>query len=127
MRVAPVLAVAALTLATIAHASDVRRGALPESLQGTWAPTAQACGGSDESKIVISAKKYTRANAVCEVFWVTVTAAPNGSNYSAHSRCVDQATGKAFPPSNLLFRSADNDHISVGSALGNLTLHQRCP
>ena len=127
MRVTPIVAVVAVALSTIANASDVRRSALPEGLQGTWAPTAEACGGSDESKIVISTKTYARANAACEIFWVTVTAAPKGPNYAARSRCIDQPTGKAYPPSNLMFRPTDNDHILVGSTVGNLAPYQRCP
>lgn len=127
MRVTPILAVVAVALSTIANASDVRRSALPESLQGTWAPITQACGGSDEAKIVISTRTYSRANAACEIFWVTVTAAPKGASYAARSRCIDQPTGKAFPPSNLIFRPRDNDHISVGSTIGNLTPYRRCP
>ena len=116
----------AVTVSTVADASDVRRSALPPSLQGTWAASAQACDGPDDGKIVVSAKSYVRAGAKCDIFWITVTAAPKGANYSAHGRCVDQATGKAAPPTNLLFRASDGDHISVGSAIGSLAPQQRC-
>jgi hypothetical protein len=127
MRITAILIIAAAAMSTIANASDVRRSALPDSLQGTWAPSAEACGKSDQTKLVIATKKYTRGDAACDIFWVTVTAAPNGSNYSAHARCIDQSTGKAYPPSNLLFRPTDSDHISVGAAIGKLTPYQRCP
>lgn len=127
MRITAIVVIAAAAVSAIANASDVRRSALPESLQGTWALSAEACAKSDESKLVVSAKKYTRGDAACEISWVTVTAAPNGSNYSAHSRCIDQPTGKAYPPSNLVFRPIDSDHISVGTAIGKLTPYQRCP
>lgn len=120
------LAVAAATVATVASASDVRLGSLPQGLHGTWASTAQACEGGDDGKIVVSGKTYLRAGAKCEVFWVTVTAAPKGANYSAHARCVDQATGKAYPPTNLMFRAIDGDHMSVGSAIGSLTSQEKC-
>ena len=127
MRVLLSLAVVAAAMSTMADASDVRLSALPDSLHGTWGTSRQACGGSDGSKIVISGNTYSRADAKCEIFWVTVTAAPKGANYSARARCVEQSTGKAYPPSNLMFRPGDSDHISVGTVMGSLTLYQRCP
>lgn len=127
MRIVLGLAVVAATVSTMAHASDVRRSTLPDNLLGTWAATAQACSGSDQSKIVVSSNTYIRGDARCEISWVTVTAAPSGANYSARSRCIDQPTGKAYPPSNLLFRPIDSGRISVGTAIGSLTPYQRCP
>ncbi len=127
MHLQSLIAILGVIASTAAHGSVVRVTALPDGMHGTWAASADACSKSDEPKIVIAAKKYTRSDAACEVLWVTVTAAPNRPNYSARSRCVDQTTGKTSPPSALLFRLIDSDHIFIGSDEGSLQRYQRCP
>ena len=109
-----------------ANASDVRRSDLPESVWGAWAPSADACGGADKSKINIAAKKHSSENMTCEIEWVTVTATPKGPNYSTRSRCTDQSTKKQNPPSFFLVRPIDSNHILVGVTETGLKTYQRC-
>jgi hypothetical protein len=127
MRMTLIFAAIAMITTTVSNASDVRRSELPTAVQGTWAPNADACGATSESKIVIAAKTHSNANLECKIEWVTVTAAAKGSNYSTYSRCVNRSTKKANPPSNLLIRPTDNDHISIGSTESDFKPYQRCP
>jgi hypothetical protein len=126
MRMTPILAAMAIISPAVGNASDVRRSDLPTAVQGTWAPSADACGETSEKKIVIATNKHSSANLTCAIEWVTVTAAASGSNYSTYSRCVDRSTNKANPPSNLLIRPIDSNHISIGSNEGDFKPYQRC-
>ena len=126
MRITSIFAIVAVIASTIANASVVRRSELPTLVQGTWAANKDACSGSDELKLILSPKKYTRATLACEIDEVAVTATSTGSNYSARSHCIDRSTGKENPPSYLIIHPTDNDHILIGSDDDNLTLYQRC-
>jgi hypothetical protein len=126
MRTSIMLALAATMVAASVDASVVRRNTFPENLQGTWAPTAEACIGGD-GRVVVSAKQYTRADNACDLMWLTVTAAPNGANYSAQARCVEKTSGKASPPAALMFRPTDGNHLSIGMASGKTVVLQKCP
>ena len=110
-----------------ADASDVRRSDLPESVWGVWAPSADACGGADKSKINIAAKTHSSENMTCEIEWVTVTATAKGPNYSTRSHCTDQSTKTQNPPSFFLVRPIDSNHILVGVTDAGLKTYQRCP
>ena len=109
-----------------ANASDVRRSDLPKSVWGAWAPSPDACGGADKSKINISAKKHSSENLTCDIEWVTVTATPKGPNYSTRSRCIDQTTKKQNPPTFFLVRPIDSNQILVGQTETALKTYQRC-
>ncbi len=122
-RIIPAL-VASLVVAS-ADASPVRRNIFPDNLQGTWAASTEACGGGD--RIVVSARQYTRADNACDLMWLTVTAALNGANYSAQTRCVDRANGKATPPKAVMFRPADGNRLSISNAPGQAIILQKCP
>jgi len=126
MRVILISGAIIVIASAIANASDVRRSELPENVWGSWAPSADGCGGADKSKMDISAKKYSSGNLACEIDWVTVTATPKGPNYSTRSRCVDPSTKKSMPPANLLIRPVDSIHITVGMNENSFKTYQRC-
>jgi hypothetical protein len=126
MRIKSIFATILAMASPSANASDVRRSDLPTSVWGTWAPNSDACGGTDKSKINISAKKHSSENLACEIEWVTVTATPKGPNYSTRSRCIDQTTKKQNPPTFFLVRPIDSNQIRVGLTEAGLKTYQRC-
>jgi hypothetical protein len=132
MRIAtPVTIIAAVSLATVALASDVRLLSFPDSVIGAWAPSAGACKGPGEGRIDISAKTYSTPDETCEISWITVTASRDGPVYSARSICTQTKTGGKNPPSYLIV-SPRPDNMLVArqtdaSPDAKLTTYQKCP
>jgi hypothetical protein len=123
MRAIAILAITAATLVSHAAVADVKRHELiPDSLRGSWAPSAEACKGADKSIITVSAKTYTSSEANCTIIWVSETAAARGPMYSVHMQC--SKPGKSAL--DVIFLPKDNDHISIGSRFSDLKSHQRC-
>jgi hypothetical protein len=113
MRMAPLATILALLGATAAPASDVRILSFPDSVQGTWAPSADACKASDKERIDIAAKSHRSTDATCEVAWITVTASREGPVYSARSICTKTGTGQKEEPSYLLVTPRPDNTVLV--------------
>jgi len=126
MRIASAVT-AMIAIASHAALADIKRHAsIPQALQGSWAPSAQGCESDEKSVIVLTAKAYTSAEMTCAVDWVSETAAPRGSTYSAHLRCIGQAPQAASSVVNLIIRPDGAKQISVGLDFSNLRPYQRC-
>ena len=78
MRAIAMLATAATFVTHAAHADVKRHESIPESLRGSWAPSADACKSGDKSIVVVAAKAYSSPKANCAVVWVSETAAARG-------------------------------------------------
>ena len=115
-------------IASQAGAAHVKRlGSIPESLQGSWAPTAESCASDEKSVIALSAKEYAGAQGKCSVAWVSETASPRGPVYAAQLRCPDAPPSqKASTSKNLIIRPGEANRISIGSSFDNLKVYQRC-
>jgi hypothetical protein len=131
MRIGPLVAIAALLSATAAFASDVRISNLPETVIGAWAPSADACRGSEPGKIDIAARQHSDPETSCVIAWITVTASRDGPVYSARSVCTRTRTGMKQEPSYLVVTPLANDRLLVriadASADGKLMTYQKCP
>lgn len=110
-----------------AAVADVKRHkSIPESVWGSWAPNPEGCKASANSVIVLSAKTYTSAGTNCRVAWVSKTAGPRGSFYSAHLLCSKPDEKAPNTQSDVNFISKDKNQISVGSMFDDLKDYQRC-
>ena len=132
MRTTAILAIAAVTFASqAAVAGDVRHSGIPAAYLGRWAPDAQGCNDKDKDKsksaIVLSAKAYVDAQANCAVDWVTETASPRGSVYSAHMQCVRRSAPGQKMAVNLIIRpEGSSGRITAGIDFAKLKIYQRC-
>jgi hypothetical protein len=128
MRAAAILALAAM-LAPDGAVADVKRHEfLPESLQGSWAPSSGLCDSGDKALVSVSAKDYVSADAKCTVMWVSETAGNNGPIYAAQLMCSKLEGKEQAAPSNLIFvPTKDPDQIAIGASFRTLKDHQRCP
>lgn len=131
MRIRPVLTVLAAALfSAAALASDVRLLSFPESVQGSWAPSADACKGSALGKVEITAKTHSTADASCEISWITVTASRDGPVYSARSICKETKTGKKLEPSYLVVTPRPDNTLLVRMPFARpdaqLVTYQKC-
>jgi hypothetical protein len=127
MRATASLPFIVVLLSQAADADVVRRQAVPESLWGTWAPSAEICEQTDKSVFVLSAKTYVGSEMNCAVDWVSQTAGTRGSIYSVRLQCSGTAAGAARTPSNLVILPKAADQISAGSGFDSLKVYQRCP
>lgn len=112
------IAVTAATFATAAAASDVRILNLPDKLQGTWAPSAEACMSSGQDRLDIAARTFGMPDTACDIVWITVTAARTGPAYSARSFCTQTRTGLKEAPSYLLITPLGDDTLLVRKPMG---------
>jgi hypothetical protein len=127
MRATAILAILTITLMSQTTVADVKRHEfIPESLRGTWAPSAEVCKDVNNS-IVLSAKTYAGSEANCTVAWVSETAAARGPMYSAHLLCTKPEDKNLKTQSDIIFLPKDNDQIGIGSRFSNLKNYQRCP
>jgi len=109
-----------------AGADVVRHSAVPVSLRGTWAPSAQDCNKT-ESAIVLSNKSYVGSKGRCVVEWVSETAGARGAIYSARLQCSGTAAGQQTAELNLILVPSDGNQLSVGDDFNSLKPYQRCP
>jgi hypothetical protein len=131
MRIGPVVAILATALlGTAAAASDVRILSFPDSVRGSWAPSADACKGTAPGKVDVTAKSHSSSNATCEVSWITVTASRDGPVYSARSICTESRTGKKLEPSYLLVTPRPDNTLLVRMPLAKpdaqLVTYRKC-
>jgi hypothetical protein len=135
MRIGPVFTlVQILVLAgfsiTDALASDVRILQLPDSVIGTWAPSADDCSGSGRDAINISAKRHSTADATCEISWVTVTPSRDGPVYSARSICAKTKGGGGEPASYLVVTPRPDNKLLMrlpsANPDGELVTYRKC-
>jgi hypothetical protein len=126
MRAIAILATAATFASCVAVADVKRHEFIPESLRGSWAPSADACKNADKSIIVVSAKSYASSEAKCTVVWVSETAAARGPIYSAHLQCSKPNDDTRKTQSDVIFISKGADQISIGPRFSDLKDYQRC-
>jgi hypothetical protein len=135
MRIGPAFSVVAAVvtttlLAAAASASDVRLLSFPDSVFGSWAPSADACKGSAPGKVDIAAKTHSNADASCEISWVTVTPSRDGPVYSARSMCKQAKTGQALEPSYLVVTPRPGNTLLVRMPFAKpgaqLVTYQKC-
>jgi hypothetical protein len=120
-----VVSLAISSPAAIAHVK--RLASIPEALQGSWAPSADACKNAAKSAVALAATTYAGPAGNCTVMWVSETAGPQGSIYSARLRCPNERTQQEPSESDLVIRPDDTNRISVGSDFSSLKTYQRCP
>ena len=126
MRKAVLLVFVAAFAPQAVSAHVVRHNSVPETYHGTWAPDSAACK-DEKVTIVLSAKAYAGPAGNCVVDYVSETAEPKGSTFSARMQCSDprgQAQKKMI--ANLIMRPDGADRISVGSTFESLKTYQRC-
>ena len=131
MRIRSVVTIAATALfATAAGASDVRMLSFPDSVHGSWAPSADACDGSAPGKVEVSATMHSDAEMTCDVSWITVTASRDGPVYSARSVCTQTKTGKKLDPSYFLITPRPDNKVLLrmpfAAADKQLVTYQKC-
>ncbi|MGC2409372.1 MAG: hypothetical protein WA441_05110 [Methyloceanibacter sp.] len=97
VRATGLLAIVALLVSHTATADVKRYKSIPESLWGSWAPSAEACNKAEKSIIALAAKSYVSSEASCTIDWVSETPGTRGAIYSAHLQCSGAAEG---PPKN---------------------------
>jgi hypothetical protein len=104
--------------------ADVRHSAMPVSLHGTWASSAQHCSNI-EAAIVLAKNSYRGPKGRCSVPWVIESAGAHGTIYSAHLRCpVDNGDELS---ATLLLMPKGADQLSVGDDFDGLKTYERCP
>jgi hypothetical protein len=114
MRIGPIVTIIATALVgTAASASDVRILSFPDSVRGSWAPSADACKGSTPGKVDIAEKTYSSTDTSCEIAWITVTPSRDGPVYSARSMCTETRTGKKLEPSYFLVTPRPDNTVLV--------------
>lgn len=126
MRGAALLAIAAVMVVPNATVGgDVRHSGFPDAYAGRWAPDAQ-CKDADTAVIVLSDKSYVNADANCTVDWVTETASPRGSVFSAHLQCASRAAPAQKAAATLIIRPDTLSQIAAGPDFDHLKVYQRC-
>src|SRR5262249_57383154 len=93
MRIAGLLA-AIVALSSQPAVAVKRHASIPEPLQGSWAPSAEACKNEDKSAFVLSATAFTGSEGSCSFLWVSETASVRGPTYSAPLRCTNPQSHK---------------------------------
>jgi hypothetical protein len=112
----------------VAKSDVVRHSSIPQAYWGRWAVTPETCGDADKPAIVLSGKTYVSPTANCTVDYVSETAGPKGSFYSARLSCSDGAGGAPKKSGlNVIIRPGDGDSISVGPGFDSLVAYRRCP
>jgi hypothetical protein len=103
--------------------ADVRHSAIPVSLHGTWASSAQHCRKSDEA-IVLAKNSYSGPKGRCAVPWVIESAGTHGTIYSAHLRCPSNSGGELG--TTLLLMPKGADQLSIGDDFDGVKPYERC-
>jgi hypothetical protein len=126
MRKAALLVFIAASAPQVASAHVVRHNSIPETYRGTWAADPAGCNDA-KAIIVLSAKAYAGPAGTCVVDYVSETAEPRGSTFSARMQCSNppgQAQKKTM--ANLIMRPDGADRISLGPGFDSLKTYQRC-
>jgi hypothetical protein len=124
--------IAALVAATafVAHATvaDAKGPeSIPQSLRGSWAPSAEGCKRANGPIIVLSAGTYTRSEANCRVVGVDETRAVPGSLYSVHLQCSKPDHEAQETLSDVLLLPKNVNQILIGADFSHFKDYQRCP
>ncbi|SEE71322.1 hypothetical protein SAMN05444161_6824 [Rhizobiales bacterium GAS191] len=126
MRGTAILTILMAMFGSHAAVADVKRHkSIPESVWESWAPSPEGCKTA-KSVIVLSAKTYISPDTNCTVAWVSKTAGPRGSFYSAHLLCSKPDEKARNTQSNVIFMSKGENQISVGPMFDDLKDYQRC-
>jgi len=126
MRKATLLVFIAAFAPQVASAHVVRHSSIPEIYRGTWAPDPAVCK-DERATIVLSAKAYVGPAGSCVVDYVSETAEPRGSTFSARMQCSNpQGQARKKTTANLIMRPDGADRISLGPGFDSLKAYQRC-
>ena len=125
MRTTTILAITAAFVSTAAVAKVKRIEFIPESIRGSWAPSAEVCEKAAQSMITVSATTYTSSEANCKIMWISETSAARGPMYSAHLQCA-KSEEKAPKQSDVILYPKDDKQISIGPRFSDLKDYQRC-
>jgi hypothetical protein len=106
--------------------ADVRHSGFPKSLQGTWAPSAELCGGDGKSRIIISEKRVVAPKVDCAIDYVVETAASAGAFFSGHGSCFDREQPDKKSIMNLVVQPGGGARAKFGATLDSLTEYRRC-
>jgi hypothetical protein len=112
---------------SVARADEVHHGNFAAAVQGTWAPSADACKAKDKSTIVITETKYTDADITCTVDTVVERAGVPSVYYAARSLCPDAAQPDKTRAINVILRPEGGDKLSIGMSFDAMKVYQRCP
>src|SRR5262249_2209087 len=126
MRITPFFAAFAALASQASDAREIRRDAIPEAFQGTWAPSADACKNADKSSIVLSAKSYAGPAGSCVILFVMEVPGRDGAIYSARMSC-SSSQSQAKTTANLIIRPDTAEQILLGATFDSLATHRRCP
>jgi hypothetical protein len=125
MRQAALLTVLGVLMLDSAIADIVRHGYLPKPYWGRWVQAGKQ--KTNDSVVILSVKSYVSHEANCSVDWVSQTASPRGSIYSAHLQCTYHAArAGSKATANLVIWPKSIDEIEVGANFMSLELYRRC-
>jgi hypothetical protein len=113
------LLAALCTVPMLAAVDTVRRGGIPKSYWGTWAPSASGCKEPDQ-RIFLSGEDYVSPEASCRVVSVSKTPSQTEPNYSARLECSPKGV------TNLIIQPKGKDAVLSGRDLQSLRPYQRC-
>lgn len=120
------LAGAALIITAPFAQADVKRHEfMPDSLRGSWATGAGACGKPDDT-IVITDKTYATSQARCTVDFVSETAGETGPIFSARLLCTPNGEATPKTQSRILWPKTQG-HLSIGGSFDDLQDYALCP
>ena len=99
---------------------------IPESIRGSWVPSAEVCEKAATSMITVAATTYTGSGANCKIMWISETSAARGPMYSAHLQCAKPEEKAPKTQSDVIFYPKDDKQISIGPRFSDLKDYQRC-
>jgi class 3 adenylate cyclase len=122
-----ILAITAAVFASTPTVAKVKRiEFIPESIRGSWAPSAEVCEKAVTSMITVSATTYNSSGANCKIMWISETSAARGPMYSAHLQCAKPEEKAPKTQSDVIFYPKDDKQISIGPRFSDLKDYQRC-
>ena len=122
-----ILAITAAAFASNPTVAKVKRiEFIPESIRGSWAPSAEVCEKAATSMITVSATTYTSSGANCKIMWISETSAARGPMYSAHLQYAKPEEKAPKTQSDVIFYPKDDKQISIGPRFSDLKDYQRC-
>ena len=127
MRTTSILAIVTAALVSNSAVAKVKRiEFIPESIRGSWAPSAEVCEKAATSMITVSATTYASSGANCKIMWIGETSAARGPMYSAHLQCGKPEEKAPKTQSDVIFYPKDEKQIVLPVA-GATEIRQERP
>lgn len=104
-------------------AETMRHRNFPEALRGIWAESAESCGRSAPSQIILTADMADE----CTVNSVAETPSVDGAVFSALLRCPLNNERASFSEAVLIVRPRADNRAAIGKSFDTLKVYQRCP